>query len=80
MPNAIRVFSNPTAGAFSVMIHSVQKERIGYAVYDDQGRRITAGMALPNTLFNVGSEFRTGLYILVADMKGEKITVKLIKQ
>jgi cytochrome c peroxidase len=80
MPNAIRVFSNPTAGAFSVMIHSVQSERVGYAVYDDQGRRITAGLVLPNTLFSVGSQFRAGLYFLVADMKGEKITVKLVKQ
>ena len=79
LPNTIRVFSNPSVGAFSLMIQSVQSERISYSVYDDQGRRRSTGMVFPNTPFSFGSELRPGLYVFVADLQGERITMKLVK-
>ncbi len=75
----VNVFPNPTTSDFKLQVLTAGKEQIGVRVMDMQGRSIKSITVMPYQTISLGSDLKSGAYMMEV-RQGEQIKVtKLLK-
>ncbi|MEO6671780.1 MAG: lamin tail domain-containing protein [Ferruginibacter sp.] len=75
----VNVFPNPTVSDFKLQVITAGKEAIRVRVLDMQGRELKSLLVNANQTINIGSDLRTGSYIMEVKQGTGVKTVKVIK-
>jgi len=78
-PMDVQVFPNPSAEAFNLQVITAAKETVKVRVLDVSGRFIRSYIVAPNTTLNLGTELKSGSYLLEVTQGRQQKTVKAIK-
>lgn len=78
---SVKVFPNPSANYFTIVTNSSSAQPFTVKVMDLLGRTLETKTGISaNGPFQIGQNYRTGVYIIQVLQGSEKVSVKLIKQ
>ena len=82
MPMEILLYPNPMMDVATVVISSIQNEKVTIAIIDITGKVVSNDIFNTNSTFSIqNSELRSGIYFLTATTSGgERKTIKVVKQ
>ncbi|MFT3909305.1 MAG: T9SS type A sorting domain-containing protein [Ferruginibacter sp.] len=75
----VKVFPNPTVSDFQLQAITSSKEIISVKIFEMQGRFIKEIFVNPNQTTNIGSDLKTGTYIIEVRQGKNVKTTKLVK-
>ena len=75
----VNVYPNPTVSDFKLQVITSQKEEINVRVIDNEGRLFKTFKVMPYQTINVGSDLKSGSYMIEVGQGSVVKTTKLIK-
>jgi hypothetical protein len=76
----VKVFPNPTTSSFNFqVINNVSMAAINARVLDIQGRQVKTIKINPNETITLGSDFKSGVYMMEVYQGKEKKVVRVVK-
>ncbi|MEO8769404.1 MAG: YDG domain-containing protein [Ferruginibacter sp.] len=78
-PMKVNVYPNPTVSDFKLQVVTTGKEAIHVRVLDMQGRELKSITVMPYQTINIGSDLRSGSYMMEVRQGNEVKVTKLLK-
>ncbi|MBU6159395.1 MAG: beta-propeller fold lactonase family protein [Bacteroidetes bacterium] len=75
-----KVYPNPSLGAFNVQLMGNGSEEVELRVLDVQGRAIRQLRTAPKGIITLGSELKSGVYLLEVRQGANRQTTRILKQ
>ncbi|MBU6159421.1 MAG: T9SS type A sorting domain-containing protein [Bacteroidetes bacterium] len=75
-----KVYPNPSRGAFNVQLTGSGSEEVELRITDIQGRSIKQLRSAPQGIITLGSELKSGVYLLEVRQGNNRQTARILKQ
>ena len=75
----LEAYPNPSATAFNLVLNGYSKERVFITVTDVFGIKVYETTAVNKQKFSFGNNFKPGLYFVMVEQGGKKVSIKLNK-
>ena len=75
----VKVFPNPTTSMFNLQVTTVEAKQVSVKVLDVQGRLIKTMQINPNEKITLGSELKSGVYMLEVNDGSNRKVVRVVK-
>jgi hypothetical protein len=76
----LKVYPNPSRGAFNVRLTGAGSEEVEVRILDVQGRMLKVLRSAPQGIITLGSELRSGVYLLEVRQGNNRQTTRILKK
>jgi hypothetical protein len=78
-PMEVKVFPNPTTSNFNLQVITADKQEVVVRILDVQGRFINSFKVAPHQTLNIGSELKSGSYLVEVKQGNSLKTTRVVK-